>query len=313
MTKLSIIIPCYNEEKVINKTIKEIVETCSSLNKVDCEYIFINDGSNDKTFEILKEHSKKNKRIKILSLSRNFGHQIALTAGIEHSTGDVIVIIDADLQDPPALIEDMLNKWKIGYDVVYAKRRKRKGETKFKLFTSKVFYKFLSYLSEVPIPHDTGDFRLMSREICNVLISMPEKDRFVRGMVSWVGYKQTEILYDRDIRFAGETKYPLNKMVKLAIDGVISFSSKPLRIATVLGFFVAFLSLLGIFYAITLRLFTNTWVEGWTAIMIAMLFLGGMQMIILGILGEYIGRVYNECKGRPLYVLSKKVGFDNNK
>jgi len=313
MITLSVIIPCYNEEEIIGKTIKSLVKVCSSFKEIETEYIFVDDGSKDSTLKILKQNSQKNSNIKILSLSRNFGHQIALTAGIEHSSGDAVVIIDADLQDPPKLIEKMLEKWKIGFDVVYAKRKKRNGETKFKILTASFFYRLLSFLSDISIPQDTGDFRLISRRVCDILISMPERDRFVRGMVSWVGFKQTEVLYERQKRLAGETKYPFQKMIKLALDGIISFSTKPLRIATILGFFSAFLSLTGIFYAVILRLFSNTWVEGWTAIMIVMLFLGGMQMIILGILGEYIGRVYNESKNRPLYILSNSIGFNQNK
>lgn len=309
---ISIVIPCYNEEEVINETLKRIEQFCAELNdKYDVELIFVNDGSKDNTLHILKEHSKINNKVKIIVFSRNFGHQIAVTAGIDASSGDAVVLIDADLQDPPEVIHQMLDRWEEGYDVVYGVRAFREGETAFKLATAKMFYRFLNKLSNVKIPLDTGDFRLMSRKVVDSLVSMPEKDRFVRGMVSWVGFNQIALPYKRAERFAGESKYPLRKMIKFALDGILSFSSKPLELSVYIGIFSAMFSIIGIFYAIILRLFTNVWVEGWTALMIAILFFGGMQLISIGIVGEYIGRIYNEIKKRPLYIVDEYIGFNN--
>lgn len=307
---LSIVIPCYNEEQVIEETVKQLRSFCDELTNMQAELIFVDDGSSDKTLELLKDFSLKDARIKLIVFSRNFGHQIAVTAGIDAAKGDVVVLIDADLQDPPKVIHDMIKVWHQGYEVVYGTRTERTGESKFKILTAKSFYRFLNYISEISIPLDTGDFRLMSRNVVETLKAMPEKDRYIRGMVSWVGFRQIALPYKRSARFAGETKYPIRKMIRFATDGILSFSTKPLQISITLGLISAILAMLGIIYALVLRLFSNIWVEGWTALMIAILFMGGVQLIGLGIIGEYIGRIYAEIKGRPLYIVKEYIGFD---
>ena len=308
---LSIVIPCFNEEEVIGETIDRLLYFCNKIENINIELIFVDDGSKDNTLVLLKKISETDNRVKIISLARNFGHQVAVTAGIDSTNGDAVVLIDADLQDPPEVIGDMIHKWREGYDVVYGTRTDRAGESAFKRATAKSLYRLLNKLSDVPIPLDTGDFRLMSRKVVDVLKNMPEKDRFIRGMVSWVGFKQTGVLYKREKRFAGESKYPFRKMLRFAIDGILSFSSKPLKISVWIGLLCAFLALTGIISVIYLRVFTNTWVEGWTALMIAILFMGGIQLVSIGILGEYIGRIYNESKRRPLYTVEKYIGFNN--
>lgn len=306
---LSVVIPCYNEAEVIGETIKRLRSFCADLIDLDVELIFVDDGSRDRTRALLKGFAAEDPRIKLICFARNFGHQIAVTAGIDAARGDAVVLIDADLQDPPEVILQMVEKWRNGYDVVYGTRTERPGESRFKLATARGFYRLLNRLSEVPIPLDTGDFRLMSRDVVTTLKAMPERDRFVRGMVSWVGFNQIALPYRRAERFAGESKYPLRKMIRFATDGILSFSSKPLQISVAMGMTSATMAILGIVYALAMRLFTDIWVEGWTALMIAVLFLGGVQLISVGILGEYIGRIYNEIKGRPLYVVKEYVGF----
>lgn len=312
MPLLSVVIPCYNEEDVIGETLKRLKIFRSELVNLDVEFIFVDDGSQDRTRELLKSYAAEDTKIRVIGFARNFGHQIAVTAGIDAACGDAVVLIDADLQDPPEVVHDMIAKWREGYDVVYGTRTERPGESKFKLATARGFYRLLNKLSDVPIPLDTGDFRLMSRHVVDTLRAMPERDRFVRGMVSWVGFKQTAIPYKRFQRFAGESKYPLSKMLRFATDGILSFSTKPLQLSVGLGMLCAVLALSGIVYALWLRLFTNIWVEGWTALMMAVLFLGGVQLICVGILGEYIGRIYNEVKSRPLYVVQEYLGFNQD-
>lgn len=308
---LSIVVPCFNEEEVIHETVKRLTYFCSELKNIDVELLFVDDGSHDRTREILKQYAMQDIRIKIIGFARNFGHQIAVTAGIDAAGGDIVVLIDADLQDPPEVIHQMIARWQEGYDVVYGTRTERQGESAFKLATARVFYRILNYLSDVSIPLDTGDFRLMSRNVVNTLRAMPEHDRFVRGMVSWVGFRQIALPYKRAERFAGESKYPLKKMLRFAMDGILSFSTKPLQASVAMGLICACIALIGIVYALYLRLFTNIWVEGWTALMIAILFIGGVQLLSIGILGEYIGRIYNEIKQRPLYVVQEYFGFDD--
>ncbi|OBX17623.1 glycosyltransferase [Erythrobacter sp. QSSC1-22B] len=308
---ISIVVPCYDEEDAIAETIRQLTRLCDGQPSYDFELIFVDDGSKDATLQLLREAAGRDPRIKLLSFARNFGHQIAVTAGIDAASGDAVVLIDADLQDPPQTIVEMIVKWREGYDVVYGTRTLRPGESRFKLFTARGFYRVLNGLSEVPIPLDTGDFRLIGRNVVDVLKSMPERDRFVRGMVSWVGFKQTSLPYERARRIAGTSKYPLRKMIRFASDGILSFSAKPLRFATSIGLATAVLALLGILYVLALRLTTSIWVEGWTAIMIALLFLGGVQLVCLGILGEYVGRIYSEVKKRPLYVVRERIGFDD--
>ena len=309
MKLLSIVVPCYNEEAAIAETDKRLKSLCASLTDINVELIFVDDGSQDATRSLLKQMAEGDSRIKVIGFSRNFGHQIAVTAGIDASAGDAVVLIDADLQDPPEVIHQMLAKWREGFDVVYGTRAKRRGESFFKLATARTFYKILNKLSEVPIPLDTGDFRLMSRPVVEALKAMPERDRFIRGMVSWVGFKQVSLPYERAERVAGVSKYPLRKMVKFATDGILSFSTRPLQLSINLGVLSFFVALAGIIYAVSLRIFTHVWVEGWTALMIAVLFLGGVQLISIGILGEYIGRIFTQIKGRPLYIVQERLGF----
>ncbi len=309
---LSVVIPCFNEEDVIEETIRRLTVFCAALERLDVELIFVDDGSHDGTRAILKRHASRDSRVRVIGFSRNFGHQIAVTAGIDAATGDAVVLMDADLQDPPEVVHEMIAKWREGYDVVYGTRTDRPGESLFKRGTAAGFYRLLNYLSDVRIPLDTGDFRLMSRAVVGVLRSMPERDRFVRGMVSWAGFRQVAVAYQRSERFAGVSKYPLRRMVRFATDGLLSFSTKPLQMSIALGMFAAGLALVGIFYALGLRLFTDIWIEGWTALIIAVLFLGGVQLICVGILGEYVGRIYNEVKHRPLYVLDESIGFSAN-
>lgn len=306
---LSILIPCYNEQEVIAESIRRLRTLCAKIECMETELIFIDDGSSDTTRTLLKQYAATDKRIRLIGFARNFGHQIAVTAGIDAARGDVVVLIDADLQDPPEVVLQMIEKWQDGYDVVYGRRVEREGESSFKLFTARSFYRILNKLSDAPIPLDTGDFRLMSRSVVDTLRGMPERDRFVRGMVSWVGFKQVALPYKRHRRFAGQSKYPLFKMIRFAMDGVLSFSTKPLQISVALGMTSAMIALCGIGYALALRIFTRMWVEGWTALMIATLFIGGVQLLSVGILGEYVGRIYNEIKNRPLYVVQEYVGF----
>jgi glycosyltransferase involved in cell wall biosynthesis len=309
---LSLVIPCFNEEEVITETIKSLKSFYERLKDLEVEIIFVDDGSKDNTRQLLKNYAAQDSKIKVICFSRNFGHQIAVTAGIDAASGDAVVLIDADLQDPPDVVHQMIDKWKEGYDVVYGKRIERPGESVFKLASARGFYRLLNQLSDVPIPLDTGDFRLMNRAVVDTLRAMPERDRFVRGMVSWVGFKQTALPYIRAERFAGQSKYPLRKMLRFATDGILSFSTKPLQISVGVGMISAVIALIGIMYALFLRIFTSTWVEGWTALMIAFLFIGGVQLVCIGILGEYIGRIYNEIKNRPLYVVQEYVGFSES-
>jgi len=299
-TLISIVVPCFNESEVIDTTYKRLSAVLDEIQNY--ELIFVDDGSSDGTLPLLLGFVETNKSVRIVGLSRNFGHQIAITAGIEAAKGDAIVVIDADLQDPPELIPEMIDIWSKGADVVYGVRRNRAGESKFKLFTAKIFYRVIGKLSDVRIPHDAGDFRLIDRKVADALSKMPERDRYVRGMVSWIGFEQVPLYYDRDERAAGQTKYPLKKMIKFALDGIFSFSTRPLQIATYFGVFVSLLSVLGIMYALISRLFGDEWVPGWTLLFIGMMFLGGVQLIVLGVIGEYVGRIYGESKSRPLYV-----------
>lgn len=307
---LSIVVPCYNEEEVIGETVKRLTLLCTQIADLDVELIFVNNDSSDSTWTQLKRFAEREPRIKLISLARNFGYQISTTAGIDAARGDAVVIMDADLQDPPELVVEMIGKWREGYDVVYGTRSTRLGESPLRMLITSWFYRLLNRISDVPIPLDTGDFRLMSRNVVNTLKAMPERDRFIRGMVSWIGFRQTAIPYRRAERFAGESKFPWSSLFSFAFDGITSFSTAPLRICAALGLFCASLALFGILYALYIRLFTDTQVEGWAALMISVLFVGGVQLLSLGILGEYIGRIYNESKHRPLYVAREYVGFD---
>jgi glycosyltransferase involved in cell wall biosynthesis len=305
---ISVVVPCYNEEAVITETHRRLAEVLGQLGP-SYELLYVNDGSRDQTLTLLKGISDRDSHVRVISLSRNFGHQMAVSAGIDYAVGEAVVLIDADLQDPPELIGRMLVKWREGYDVVYGQRRVRVGETRFKLASAKLFYRFLNTLSDVPVPMDTGDFRLMSRRVVEAIKHMPERDRFLRGMVSWVGFPQYALQYDRAERFAGASKYPLKKMIAFALDGLLSFSIKPLHLATSMGFLASLLAFIGILYAVTLRIFTSYWVSGWTLLIISTLFLGGVQLICLGIIGEYVGRIYSATKRRPLYLVAEAWGF----
>lgn len=306
---LSVIVPCYNEDAVIRETHRGLVEVLSEISNLLFEIIYIDDGSLDTTLSILREIQCNDERVRVISFSRNFGHQIAVTAGLEHASGDAVVLIDADLQDPPEVIGDMVQLWRNGVDVAYGTRVEREGETAFKLWTAKAFYRLINRMSDITIPLDTGDFRLMDRQVVDALLSMPERDRFIRGMVAWIGFRQEPVPYKRAARIAGTTKYPFMKMMRFATDGILSFSMVPLRIASWMGLFAAGLSFAGIFYALALRLFTNIWVTGWTLLFISLLFLGGVQLIFLGVVGEYLGRVYGEVKRRPLYLMKECLGL----
>ena len=309
--KISLVIPMYYEEKVVNECYKREKDTLKKLDGYEYEIIFVNDGSKDKTLELLEEIAKNDKNVKVISFSRNFGHQAAVTAGLKETTGDAVVIIDADLQDPPELIPEMLKLWEEGNEVIYGKRKAREGESIFKLMTAKMFYKTLNSLSDVDIPKDTGDFRLVDRKVVEAMNNLPEHNKFLRGLWSWLGFKQYAFEYERKERFAGETKYPLKKMLKLASDGIISFSSKPIKIVGALGFISIFISLCILIYALLSFAFKwNQLSAGWTSLMVAITFFAGVQLLSLWIISEYIGRIYDESKNRPQYIIDKKINVN---
>lgn len=308
---LSVVVPCLNEAEVLWETHGRLVAALGRLTDLEFEIIYVDDGSYDATPEVLREIQTLDPRARVIRFSRNFGHQTAVTAGLEHASGDAVVLIDADLQDPPEVVQEMVARWREGYHVAYGVRTDREGESRFKVTTAKAFYRLLNRVSETEIPLDTGDFRLIDRSVVDVLRAMPERDRFVRGMVAWAGFRQIAVPYRRAARFAGKSKYPLLKMVRFAFDGVTSFSRAPLRLATWMGFIASAVALVAITYALVLRLFTSNWVTGWTALFIAVLFVGGAQLISLGIVGEYVGRIYDEAKRRPLYLVEETRGFDH--
>ncbi len=311
MKKISVIIPMYYEEEVAEECYKRMTSVLQNIENYDYEIICINDGSKDKTLTILENLAIKDKRLKVLSFSRNFGHQCAVTAGLKYVTGDAIVIIDADLQDPPELIPKMLKLWEAGNDVIYGKRKTRDGESAFKLFTAKMFYKTLNALSDVEIPKDTGDFRLVDRKVVDTINSLPEHNKFLRGLFSWVGYKQIPFQYERKERFAGKTKYPLKKMLKLASDGIISFSTKPLKIVGGLGIISIVISFILLIYALISYIFKlNNLSAGWTSLMLGITFFAGVQLLSLWIMSEYIARIYDESKNRPQYIIEKKINIE---
>ncbi|BBW96399.1 glycosyltransferase family 2 protein [Geobacillus icigianus] len=307
MATYSVIIPVYNEALVICETYRRL-KTVMEQTGEPYELLFVNDGSTDGTLDILRELAVKDETVKYIDFSRNFGHQIAITAGMDYASGQAVIIIDADLQDPPELIWDMIARWKEGYDVVYARRVKRKGETLFKRWTAYVFYRLLRAATEIDIPTDTGDFRLIDRKVCNQLRYMRERNRFVRGLVSWVGFRHIAVEYEREPRLAGETKYPLKKMIRFSLDGITSFSHKPLKLASWLGFALSAASAVGMMAVLYLKWFTHSTVAGWASLLMVMLFCNGVTMTMLGITGEYIGRIYDEVKERPLYIVNETWG-----
>ena len=299
----SIIAPIFNESGNIPELYRRLNDVLGSTGEA-WEIILVDDGSTDDSADLIREYAERDDRVKPVIFARNFGHQIAVTAGLDYSRGDAVVIIDSDLQDPPEVILDLITKWKEGYEVVYAIRAEREGESWFKLFTASLFYRLITKITDVNIPLDAGDFRLLDRKVVNVLNQMREKHRFLRGMSTWVGFRQTGVPYRRAARQVGETKYPFRNMFRLAINAVTSFSYFPLQLATYIGFIAAGLSILSIPIVIAIRLWgTETPLLGQTTTLIAVLFLGGVQLISLGILGEYIGRLYDEAKGRPLYIV----------
>ena len=310
MKKISVVIPMYYEEEVANECYNRMKKNLNELSQYDYEIIFVNDGSKDKTLEILQDIAKQDKKVKIVSFSRNFGHQAAVTAGLKYITGDCGIIIDADMQDPPEVIKDMIKLWEEGKEVIYAKRKKREGETAFKLFTATMFYKVLNGLSEVEIPKDTGDFRLADRKVIDVINSLPEHNKFLRGLFSWVGFKQVPFEYERKERFAGKTKYPLKKMLKLASDGIIGFSTKPLKLVGLLGIISIVISFIILIYALVSYACKLNVSAGWTSLMVAITFFAGVQLLSIWIMAEYIGRIYDETKQRPQYIIDKKINIE---
>lgn len=294
MKTLDIIVPVFNEESCINETIKRLENVRENLNsELDVNFVFVNDGSKDETANIITTYGQNNKYVKLINFSRNFGHQIAVTAGLDNTNADYVAIIDADLQDPPELIIDMYNKTKDGYDIVYGKRLKRENETAFKKFTAFAFYRVLNYMCDIDIPKDTGDFRLITKPVVDTLKNMPEHHRFIRGMVPWTGFKSTPIMFNRDERFAGETKYPLSKMLKLASNAIFSFSTKPLKVFYVIGILLLFLAILNI---------SNVYLT-------SLFLVGALQLLGMGLLGEYLGRIFDDVKDRPLYVVKNKINL----
>jgi dolichol-phosphate mannosyltransferase len=302
--KYSVVAPIYNEIGCVHEFYQQASVVMETLQQ-PWELVLVDDGSTDGSTDAIRKIAKKDAHVRPVIFARNFGHQIAVTAGLDYARGDAVIIIDADLQDPPAVMLDLIEKWKEGFEVVYAVRREREGESWFKLFTASLFYRLIYRITDVKIPLDTGDFRLLDRKVVDVMGQMRERHRFLRGMAAWVGYRQVGVEYDRKERFAGKTKYPFSKMLKLAFNAITSFSYFPLQMATYIGFLSAGISILAIPVVVALRLSNQVALFGQATTLIAVLFLGGVQLITLGILGEYVGRIYDESKGRPLYIVSE--------
>lgn len=305
----SLVIPIWNEQAVIPVLYERVVQVMESTAE-RWELLFVNDGSTDRSLALLVALQANDPRVKVLNFSRNFGHQIAITAGCDYAEGDAVIVMDADLQDPPEVLLRMIDRWREGYDVAYAVRTKRAGETRFKLWSASLFYRLIRSIAEIDIPMDAGDFRLMDRKVVLAMRGLREKNRFMRGLSSWVGFKQVAVEYERAARYAGETKYPLRKMVRLAFNAITSFSHLPLQMATYTGFFFAGFSGLGIVLAVIMRLFGHQQLLGQATTLVSVLFLGGVQLIFLGILGEYLGRIYDEVKNRPLYIVADTYGWE---
>jgi dolichol-phosphate mannosyltransferase len=304
---ISVVVPCYNEEEVLLSCHARLMRVFESVAEDEYELIYVNDGSRDGTEGILRSLHRQFPQTRVVILSRNFGHQAAVTAGLSAANGECVVIIDADLQDPPELIWKMVDRWREGYDIVYGVRETRVGESGFKLWSARFFYRLINKLSDVEIPLDAGDFRLLDRSAVDALLAMPERHRLLRGMSSWIGFRQFGLKYGREARFAGTTKYPFRKMINLALDGIFSFSTIPLRFVTGLGLFTAFMAAAGILYSLVVRIFTPHWVAGWATLILAVLLTGGIEMFCFGILGEYIGRIYTEIKQRPLFIVRETL------
>jgi glycosyltransferase involved in cell wall biosynthesis len=311
--KLSVLVPCFNEELVITETNSRIVNVMIKHN-INYEIIYINDGSIDNTFNILTDLSKNNKHIKVLNFSRNFGHQNAVSAGVHNCSGDLAVIIDADLQDPPEVIPEMIELLiKEKCNVVYAQRIKRKEKSIFKKVTASIFYKLINFLSDIKFPVDTGDFRLIDKKVIEAYKSFPERNKYIRGLISWMGFKQVPFKYVREERFAGETKYTFTKMMRLALTGIFGFSKKPLKLALNLGLICIFLGVFFTFWILYISFFeSDKVIQGWTSTIITIVFLGGIQLLTIGVLGEYIGSIFDETKNRPEYIIESKLNMDNN-
>ena len=307
----SLVIPIWNEQAVIPVLYERVVQVLESTAE-QWEVLFVNDGSTDRSLALLVALQANDPRVKVLNFSRNFGHQIAITAGCDYAEGDAVIVMDADLQDPPEVLLRMIDRWREGYDVAYAVRTKRAGETRFKLWSASLFYRLIRSIAEIDIPMDAGDFRLMDRKVVLAMRGLREKNRFMRGLSSWVGFKQVAVEYERAARYAGETKYPLRKMVRLAFNAITSFSHLPLQMATYTGFFFAGFSGLGIVLAVIMRLFGHEQLLGQATTLVSVLFLGGVQLIFLGILGEYLGRIYDEVKNRPLYIVADTYGWEES-
>jgi dolichol-phosphate mannosyltransferase len=307
----SVVAPVYNEEALVAEFCQRTIAALEPLGE-PFEIVLVNDGSRDHSATIIRQLHEQDPRIRVVNFSRNFGHQIAITAGMDYAQGQAVTVIDSDLQDPPEVIPRMIEEWKHGYQVVYGVRGEREGETAFKLATASLFYRLIRKITNVDIPLDAGDFRLMDRRVVEALSSMREQKRFMRGLSVWVGFKQTGVTYRRDARKAGETKYPLRKMIRFALDGITAFSYLPLQLATYLGFFIAGLSVVGMLVAIILRLSNVHALEGQATTLVTVLFLGGIQLIFLGIIGEYLGRIYDEVKRRPLYIVAETLGFEKD-
>jgi len=305
MKTISILIPAYNEQAVLGKLFTRLTTLADSIKDYDFEFFFVNDGSKDDTLEIIKDHAEIDTRVSYLNLSRNFGKEIAMIAALDHVSGDAVVIIDADLQDPPELIPEMISWWEKGYDDVYAKRSSRLGESWLKKFTSKMFYKTLQSVTRIPIQKDTGDFRLLDRRAVEALKQIRESQRYTKGYFSWIGFKKKEITYKRDPRAAGDTHFNYFKLLNLAIEGIVSFSIAPLRLATVLGTVVALATFIYLIVVVIRTIIFGTDLAGYPSTMAVILFLGGAQLLSLGIIGEYIGRIFNETKNRPLYLIEE--------
>jgi len=299
---LSLVLPIFNEEEVIPELHQRLTEFRAAVG-LSTEVLFVDDGSKDRSLVMLDELAAKEPSYRVLSFSRNFGHQAAISAGVDHAEGEAVVVLDADLQDPPEVVIDMVAKWREGFDVVYGRRRSRAGETWFKLVTAKYFYRMMAAMVPIKVPLDTGDFRLMSRRVVLVLRELKECHRFVRGLVAWVGFNQTEVLYDRPGRFAGETKYPLKRMLRFAMDGITSFSVIPLRLSTYTGLVIAAVSFLLGAWAIYVKFTSPDAVPGWATTFVLMAMLASVQLVMIGILGEYVGRIYEQVKQRPIYII----------